>query len=143
MCRLTAVGCKFLWSAEGAWLQLPKDSAFKGEWAQLEIHGGLPYLDRGTFTRLRPLLSKWRKRHRLPYDATVSTAEDGTCGRVEETPDNLVTTTVAAVHADTAQEESHVGPQEALIRDEEAAGTLLQNAAEGVDTGQHHAASSE
>ena len=42
--RLTAVGCKFLWSDEGAWLQLPKGSAFKGEWVQLEIHGGLPYL---------------------------------------------------------------------------------------------------
>ena len=67
---------------------------------------------RGTFIRLR---------------ATVSTAEAGTCGGVEEeTPEDLVTTTVAAVHADTAQEESHVGPQEALIRDEEAAGTLLQ-----------------
>ncbi|OLP84290.1 Copia protein [Symbiodinium microadriaticum] len=127
VCRLTAVGCKFVWSDEGAWLQLPKDPTFKSEWIRLEVHGGLPYLDRGTFIRLRPLLSKWWKRHRLPYDATVSAAEAAPCEKFEdETPEELMTTTAAAVHADTAQEELQISPCEALILDEEAAGALLQ-----------------
>ena len=120
VCRLTAVGCKFVWSDEGAWLQLPKDPAFKSEWVRLEVHGGLPYLDRGTFIRLRALLSKWWKRHRLPYDATVSAAEAAPCEKIEdEIPEELMTTTAAAVHADTAQEESQVGPHEDLILDEQ------------------------
>ena len=57
----------------------------------------------------------------------MSTAEAGACERVEEeTPEDLMTTTVAAIHADTAQEEPQVSQQELVNRDEEAAERLLQ-----------------
>ena len=56
VCRLISVGASFLWNKEGAHLQMPE--ILGGDWIQLQIQNGLPYLRWEHFRRLRPLLSR-------------------------------------------------------------------------------------
>ena len=60
VCRLIQIGVSFLWDASGAHLKMPQ--SLGGEWVQLEIRNGLPFLDFTQYKRLRPLLTRnWKE----------------------------------------------------------------------------------
>ena len=61
--RLIQVGCVFNWDVDGPRVQLPEDLG--GTWVCLKEINGLPYMDRDTFMRLRPCVTKyWKSSHR-------------------------------------------------------------------------------
>ena len=61
--RLVQVGCLFMWDTKGPRLKLPK--ALGAEWLNLTETNGLPYVDKHTFARLRPLMTKfWKSQSR-------------------------------------------------------------------------------
>ena len=74
ICKLTEVGCAFVWRETGAWLQFPPQLG--GEWFELKVINGLPYLPWSAYKMLRPMITQhWKRAKRgcIAYTAQEET----------------------------------------------------------------------